>query len=100
MIIRLSEISMLKMSVKPPQSVVDADYCVIKDGTVHQYVGIGWVEVRTATQDDYDNIPQVLTPHCSQCRHYECLTNSTMYCHKLQKRITARKKPCKNYEER
>lgn len=78
MIIRLSEISMLKMSVKPPQSVVDADYCVIKDGTVHQYVGIGWVEVRTATQDDYDNIPQVLTPHCSQCRHYECLSNATM----------------------
>lgn len=37
MIIRLSEISMIKMSVKPPQSVVDADYCVIKDGTVHHY---------------------------------------------------------------
>lgn len=54
MIIRLSEISMMKMSVKPPKCVVDADFCVIKDGTVHQYVGIGWVEVRTATQDDYD----------------------------------------------
>lgn len=100
MIIRLSEISMIKMSVKPPQYVVDADYCVIKDGTVHQYVGIGWVEVRTATQDDYDNIPQVLTPHCSQCKHYESFENATMYCYKLQKRITARKQPCKNYEER
>lgn len=36
MIIRLSDISMIKMSVNPPKSVVDADYCVIKDGTVHQ----------------------------------------------------------------
>lgn len=100
MIIRLSDISMIKMSVKPPQCVVDADYCVIKDGAVHQYVGIGWIKVRTATQDDYDNIPQVLTPHCSQCRYYDYLGNTTMYCNKLQKRITARKQPCKNYSER
>lgn len=42
MIIRLSDISMIKMSVNPPKSVVDADYCVIKDGTVHQYaVSVG-----------------------------------------------------------
>lgn len=100
MIIRLSDISMIKMSVNPPKSVVDADFCVIKDDAVHQYVGIGWVFVRKATQDDYDKIPQVLTPHCSQCRHYECLANATMYCNKLQKRITARKQPCKNYDER
>ena len=100
MIVRLSDISMIKMSVNPPKSVVDADYCVIKDGTVHQYVGIGWVEVRTATQYDYDNIPQVLTPHCSQCRYYDYLGNTTMYCNKLQKRITARKQPCKNYSEK
>lgn len=52
------------------------------------------------TQSDYDNIHEVLTPHCSQCCHYECLANATMYCNKLQKRITARKQPCKHYIEK
>lgn len=37
--------------------------------------------------------------HCSKCKYYEVYTNFTMYCHVLQKRITARKKPCKHYEE-
>lgn len=37
--------------------------------------------------------------HCSQCKHYEVCANCTMYCRVLQKRITARKKPCKHYIE-
>ncbi len=90
---------MLKMSGNPPQCVVDAGYCVISDDKVMQYVGIGWIALRAATQSDYDHIPQVLTPHCSQCQHYDNI-GDTMYCYKLQKRITARKRPCKNYSER
>lgn len=100
MIIRLSDISMIKMSVKPPQCVVDADFCIIHNGNVCQFTGISWIIIREATQSDYDNIPQVLTPHCSQCRYYDYLGNTTMYCNKLQKRITARKQPCKNYSEK
>lgn len=36
--------------------------------------------------------------HCSLCKHYEICTNFTMYCHVLQRRITARKKPCRHFE--
>lgn len=90
---------MLKMSVKPPQCVVDADWCVIANEKVMQWVGIGWTEIRDATQEDYDNIPHILTPHCSQCKYYDILDKDVMYCSKLQKRITARKRPCKKYQE-
>ena len=44
--------------------------------------------------------PVVDDKHCSQCKHYEICTNFTMYCRMLQKRITARKKPCKHYKMR
>lgn len=100
MILKRCDISMLKMSVNPPQCVVGADYCIIANGKVYHWVGIGWVEEREATQQDYENIPQILTPHCSQCKYYDCLSNNTMYCHKYQKRITARKRPCKHYNEK
>lgn len=63
-------------------------------------LGLGWVPLRMATQRDYDKIPHIIEPHCSHCSHYEVLPNETMYCSKLQKRITARKKPCKSYRER
>ncbi len=99
MVIKSADISILKMSTNPPQCVVDADWCVICDGYVSQWVGIGWITLRQAAPTDYDNIPQVPTPHCSQCRHYDCLSNNTMYCNKHQKRITARKRPCKYYIE-
>lgn len=99
MIIKLSDISPIKMSVNPLKAIVEADYCIIKDSKVLQYVGIGWCEIRTATESDYDNIPQILTPHCSHCDYYDSIHNA-MYCKKLQKRITARKRPCKDYSER
>lgn len=35
---------------------------VIKDGSVFDYVGIGWIEVRRATQDDADTYPVVVYP--------------------------------------
>ena len=98
-IVKQREISSIKMSVNPPQCVIDADYCVIANGKVMQYVGIGWVELRAATPSDYDTIPQILTPHCSQCEYYDNI-GDTMYCAKYHKRITARKRPCKHYKER
>lgn len=48
------------MSVNPPKSVVESDYCVIHNGMVKQYVGIGWIEVAPATPKDYETIPQVV----------------------------------------
>lgn len=37
--------------------------------------------------------------HCSECKYYWCEPKSMqMYCYKLAKRITARKKFCKHYE--
>ncbi len=35
--------------------------------------------------------------HCSLCKHY-WTGNLQMYCCKLQKGITAKKKPCKYFE--
>lgn len=99
MIIKRKDITMLKMSTNPPKCVVAADGCVICDGMVSQWVGIGWIKVREATKADYENIPQVLIPHCSQCQYYDNI-ETTMYCNKFKKRITARKKPCTYYDER
>ena len=90
----------IKMSVNPPKFIVDADFYIVLDGIVHQYVGIGWVPVHEATQSEIEKLPNVFSPHCSQCEFYEILANHTMYCHKLKKRITARKKPCKEYSEK
>nr|DAH13910.1 MAG TPA: hypothetical protein [Caudoviricetes sp.]DAZ03975.1 MAG TPA: hypothetical protein [Caudoviricetes sp.] len=37
--------------------------------------------------------------HCSECKYYWCYPHTTqMYCYKLGKRITARKKSCKHYQ--
>lgn len=38
-----------------------------------------------------------ITKHCSHCAYYDILPNQTMYCCRLKRRITARKKPCKHY---
>lgn len=73
-------------------------YHIVLDGVVHQYVGIGWVPVRDATPED-ENLPQVFSPHCSQCKHYDVLKDKKMYCFKSHKCITARKRPCKDYSE-
>lgn len=86
MVVKQSEISAIKMSVNPPQCVVDADFCVIAHLEVMKYVGIGWVPLRTATQRDYDTIPHIIEPHCSHCCHYEILPNETMYCSKWKNR--------------
>ena len=79
---------------KPLREVFKETDKYIPDDLVIDY------DQKKATADDYNNIPQVMTPHCSQCVYYDNLTNATMYCYKLQKRITARKQPCKNYQER
>ena len=89
----------IKMSVNPPQCIVDADSCIIINGKVLQWVGIGWTTIRDATPLDEEKIPLVFSPHCSHCKYYEILANNTMYCHNLKKRITARKQPCKKYFE-
>lgn len=37
--------------------------------------------------------------HCSECKYYWCYPpTAQMYCYKLGKRITARKKSCKHYQ--
>lgn len=37
--------------------------------------------------------------HCSYCEYFYSHSNTNlMYCTKLQRRITARKKPCKFYK--
>lgn len=38
--------------------------------------------------------------HCSECKHFWSNPSvGQMYCCKLAKRITARKKPCKYYQQ-
>lgn len=58
--ITLYELNNIKMSVNPPECVVKADYKVILNGMVKQYVGIGWIDVASATPKDYETIPQVI----------------------------------------
>ena len=36
--------------------------------------------------------------HCSLCKNYESV-HQFMYCKYLKRRITARKKPCKHYDD-
>lgn len=90
----------IKMSTNPPKEIVDAGFRIIFDGKVFHWPGIGWVEEREATAQDEEKIPLVRTPHCSQCEHYDVLKDKSMYCFKSHKRITARKRPCKNYSEK
>ena len=40
---------------------------------------------------------EMIDRHCSHCAFYDLLPNHTMYCGKLKRCITARKKPCKHY---
>lgn len=54
-----SEITTIKMTVNPPQCVVDAGFRIIHDNRIKHWVGIGWVEEREATKDDYNVIPSV-----------------------------------------
>ena len=38
--------------------------------------------------------------HCSECAYFESFPQTAqMYCKKLQRKITARKKPCKYFEK-
>ena len=46
--IKLSELNKVKMSVNPPECVVKADYKVILNGMVKQYIGIGWIDIAPA----------------------------------------------------
>lgn len=32
---------------------------IILDGVVKEWVGIGWIDIGTATPDDYSKIPEV-----------------------------------------
>lgn len=57
-------------------------------------------DFETETMLEFVNsvFPSVDDRHCSLCKHYEVCTDYTMYCHFLQKRITARKKPCIHFQ--
>lgn len=58
--INIKDLNRIKMSVNPPECVVKADYKVILNGMVKQYVGIGWIDAASATPKDYETIPQVI----------------------------------------
>lgn len=58
--IKLSDVSSIKMSVNPPKEVIDAGYCVIHNKEVKHWVGIGWVTERSATPEDFKNIPEAI----------------------------------------
>jgi hypothetical protein len=57
--IPIKNLSNFKMVANPPQEIIDAGYKVIHNGKVKQWVGIGWVEEDTATEEDYKLIPEV-----------------------------------------
>ena len=57
--IKREDINRIKMSTNPPPEIVKANMCVISEGYVYQYVGIGWVHERQATMDDYFTIPEI-----------------------------------------
>ena len=45
------------------------------------------------------NEKQIVEPHCSYCDHFWSMPeNAQMYCQKLRRRITARKKACKFFK--
>lgn len=58
--VSVSEISSTRMSVNPPQEVVNSGYLVIHNEQIKHWVGIGWVIERSATPEDYNNIPEVI----------------------------------------
>lgn len=58
--VKVSDLNTIKMSVNPPQELVNSEYRVIHKGQVKQWVGIGWVTERPATTEDYNNIPEVI----------------------------------------
>lgn len=99
MYVKRSDINPIKMSSNPLKCIEEADFQVISNGNVMKWVGIGWIKEREAVEEDYEDIPQLLQPHCSNCKHYDILPQCTMYCNVLHRRITSRKKPCRSYEE-
>lgn len=58
--IKLSEITSIKLSVNPPQALVQSEYAIIHKGKIKRWVGIGWVIERDATPADYNTIPEVI----------------------------------------
>ena len=56
----IKDLNSIKMLTNPPQSVIRSGYRVIFRGMVRRYVGIGWVEEGKATENDYNQIPEVL----------------------------------------
>lgn len=43
-----------------------------------------------------EKLQEEIFVHCSTCEHYETM-HQYMFCKILERRITARKKPCNNY---
>ena len=54
--IKLSQLSVIKMV-----SVNENKYpVVIVDGKVKEWVGIGWIDLREATKEDYEKYPEAI----------------------------------------
>ena len=58
--IKVTDLSKISMSINPPQEVVNSGYLVIHNGEIKHWVGIGWVTERSATPEDYNNIPEAI----------------------------------------
>lgn len=58
--VKASDVRSIKMSVNPPEAVVDAGYRVIHDGEIKCWVGIGWVTEGRASKSDYYKISEVV----------------------------------------
>lgn len=56
-----SDVSSVKMSVNPPDSVRACGGRVIDtDGKIREWVGIGWIDLGAATEEDFHNIPHLV----------------------------------------
>jgi hypothetical protein len=53
--VKASELSKLKMTAGNE----DRYSKVIQDGRLLQWVGIGWIDLNAATEEDYSNYPEV-----------------------------------------
>lgn len=54
--IKASELSIIRMVAGNERKY----QAVIEDGKVKEWVGIGWITVRDASEEDYETIPKVV----------------------------------------
>ena len=48
------------MAHNVPDEIINSGMLVISNDVIYEYIGIGWIEVRKAERDDYNNIPVLI----------------------------------------